>query len=800
MTLPSIANRRIFCLTLLLFGLLLSTNSPVIAQPLVDALLKNHFESTAILKDSDACLLTPYLSYRVDPENILSIDDLMRSSEFITLNEESASFGFVRGTLWLKVNIDPADQPVRNWILDTGTSFPEVLEVYHTQDNHILSHLITGSRVPFTKRPVAFHQFAFPIHLVDGKQAIYLRVQSNLMISLLPRLRTPENLLETDKNFRTYVGLAFGAVIMLVLFSGLTYFTTRDMLFLVSMLLSILLSVFHAAQTGIGQQFLWPDYPEINTYMFTHTGIIMLIVLGWLNRSLLRVADWSPVLDKVLLATIALLVILFILPIIGSFSLLSFILLGACPVVMTVNSIVGWRRKIKGAVYHLIATVLFFIFISYYLLKIYGVIPYNETLQNIEKFEFLSLIMMISLLLVQKIRDEKTSRLYAIASEATKREFLANMSHEVRTPLNAIYGFTQLMFTTELSKNQREYIELIQKSSENMLSIINDILDFSRIESGKLELEEKVFDIREVVANIHSMFTQTAKSKGLELNFNIDSHLPHKLTGDPLRISQILINLVNNAIKFTKKGSVSVSVGLREKTDHDVTVEIEVKDTGIGIPSQVQGSLFDSFTQADITITRKYGGSGLGLAITRDLVEIMGGDIRLESTEGVGTTFFLKIILQTAEEKSTDSSIISHPTPDAISSQTVALDHLKILLVEDNDINQTLASAILEQKGITVSIANHGEEALKMVIINNFDLILMDMQMPVMDGIEATRLIRQRKNLKQIPIIAMTANALRSDLDRCLAAGMNDFVTKPIDSEKLYSVISRWTLDSKITA
>ena len=935
-----------------------------------------------ITEDTKFVPLGLHIDFLEDPAKNWTIEDVQKEPQigsFKVSHEQTPGFGFTDSAYWLRFTLNNARLHQIKYFIELGYPLLDHITLY-SQTHAGFSIIHTGDKQPFDEREIKFRNFIFPIELGPSQQkTFYMRCETTSSMNFPLTLLSTNALSERISAEQSLLGLYYGVLITMLLFSLFFYITLYDVTYLYYMLFIGGYMLFQLSINGLAFQFLWP-----HSIWWANNNIPFFICFSYLfatlfTRKALNTSKLVPKLDKLLLffAVLSAFGLLFSLFASYSVSIRASSSLCLSVLVLIYAGIVCAIKGHRPAIFYSVAWFVFLIGVGVYALKSFGVLPNNAFtrwgLQIGSAWEVIILFMgladrfrlmeeekqEIQAEYARKLKlqvDERTSDLKlvnkhleqeaierklaeekAANANMAKSEFLANMSHEIRTPMNAIIGMSGLALKQTLPLKVKNYLNVIRDSGQSLLGVVNDILDFSKIEAGKLDLEQTNFSLFKTMEDLADMFSyKIAEKQDVEMVVNLQDDTPGKLIGDPLRLKQVLINLINNALKFTDNGEIIVSVGSLTKTDENTTLQFTVEDTGIGIPRNKISTLFDSFTQADTSTTRKHGGSGLGLTISKKLVNLMGGDIWVKSEPGHGSVFRftanfplqkdapqqqlilpealhdLKVMViddnkvlrsslkhtlesfscsvvtascgeeafdyllrgnnkkrnfdlvitdliipgmdgieiaekirNTAELKHLPIILISSLTNEVEleKSGTAAVDvflnkpikrsrlyHILLdlfgqkpeaygfenredepggidshyfadrllLLVEDNIINQKVACEILAQAGIKVDIAGNGLEAVEFVQKTNYDAVLMDVQMPVMDGFEATAEIRQDPAFSDLPIIAMTAHALAGYREKCIDAGMTDYVAKPIDEKELFLTLKKYLKPSGI--
>ena len=695
---------------------------------------------------------------------------------------EIINLGISAKTHWLRTRFVVNEHlPSRVWFYHLGTANLDEVEYKHFIDGTLVHSELTGALHAFADRQITYREFTFRVEMSPGIHEIHVRLRNQTNTAVQPVLQEPFSWLLRVSADQLILGAFFGILAILAFYNISVFVVVRERVFLLFGLTLLCALVWRSVDSGLAGQYFYSDTSWHQTLARVGgAGLISMMLL--FTREFLGTYTWATGLDRALLVTAGVTLLFAVFPLFQYASEFALLIFSLSPLLCLGAALYAVKRGVGGGVF-LVGSMAFYL--GGFLISLStarGFLPINLATQYAGEVSLIALSTISSVALATRLSEEKVRKELAESESLAKGKFLANMSHEIRTPLNAIIGFADLLNNMSLTSEQQEYVRRIETASKSLVGVINDILDYSKIEAGKLRLENYPLSIAGVFDNMSSMFAQKAREAQLSLAFDIGPDVPVHLRGDALRLAQILTNLIANAIKFTHHGSIVVKAELVRHDGSEALIRFSVTDTGIGLSDAAQARLFSPFTQADASTTRKYGGTGLGLAICKQLVELMDGKLTVDSRLDAGSTFTFEIPMQisaTASNSESHAKLVSD------------LTGTHVLLVEDNATNQLLAQSMLKKCGASCETAVNGHEALARLSSEKFDAILMDCQMPLMDGYEATERIRRELEL-DTPIIAMTANALQGDRERCIAAGMDDYITKPVRMSDVSMIVKKW--------
>jgi signal transduction histidine kinase/CheY-like chemotaxis protein len=743
----------------------------------------------------------PALTMLADPGGKLGIDGVLAApGRFAAPLSAHGTLGVQDEPVWLRIPVTVAPGNRSAWILEIDYAMLDKVELFVTAGGRVRQYALAGKLQPVGQGERRVRTPAMLLDLAPGQPCdIYLRIENRGPLLLPIRLATTSVFHANAADEQMLQGVLLGLSLCLLFYSLGQAVNLREPLFAKYALMLLGTALFSAELFGIGRQYAWGG----SAWMNIHAGGLFVLMSSCGAYLFVEQALARPGIDRVfsrLMKTGAALTaaagLAFGVDLISLSQLVALVsTLGIMPMLLGLPG--AWRRARGGdavGFYFLGGWALSFTGSFVLSRTVGGALPANFWTMHALQFATSIDMMIFMRVLGLRTAEIRNAMLRAEAATRMKSDFLANMSHEIRTPMNAIIGMSRLALMADPAPRLRNYLGKILGAGEHLLGIVNDILDVSKIEAGQMTLEQVEFDLNELLDGLSNLTAVKLDARRVELVFRVGTGVPARLVGDPLRLGQVLINLTSNAVKFTGQGGIVVAVDVAARSATGVSLRFCVTDTGIGMDADQLARLFQSFSQGDDSITRKYGGTGLGLSISKQLVELMGGAISVASTPGVGSSFSFTVALGLGESgagmPAAAGAAPGRFAPDA--PGLARLSGARILLVEDNANNREVALDFLAAAPVVVDVAVHGGQAVEMVQLKDYDLVLMDIEMREVDGFSATRRIRAIAGLDALPIVAMTAHAMAGERERSLAAGMNDHIAKPIDPDVLFRTLLAW--------
>ena len=780
-----------------------------------------------ITADDFSWHLSSGLKYYEDTNGNLGVDDIrqLTPDRFSEVTTSTVNFGYSNSAFWLKVPLQNGLERAVKAVVSVDYALLDEVDFYWVKDGKVEAESHRGDSRDLSRQiyDVPHYISESVIPPLSGV-SLYLRVQSGSSLSVPVYVLSETAFVNKVSEFRKLDGAFFGLAVGLLFYNLFLLVMLRERIYLEYVVFVSLHVTFQLFLTGHAQ-FIFADYPYIYERGVYVIGVLSGLALYQFSRTYLQMPQEAPRMDRFIKLCMALTVVAVIIELFAPLHITNKVNVLAILLGTFVLFVVGFIRLFSGfksARYFMVGQGSVLASVMFTALASRNIVPGYEIAHLVLKLGTVAELLFFSVGLADRInrfkhleselsnkaakadaenaaRKRYISQINNINKELesaikSRSEFLANMSHEIRTPMNGILGMLELIDDKKLDEVERNYVDIARRSGKTLLELINDILDLSKIEADKLELESVDIPIGEIAQDLQHLYRRQLQDRGLELRIEIDADLPECIKGDRTRLWQILTNLTSNAIKFTHKGYVSIHLSRHpgaaaSAPEAEDRIRFAVKDTGIGIPADKQDQIFESFTQADGSTTRQYGGTGLGLTISRKLIEKMGGELCLQSEAGKGSVFYFDVPLRRGQSLAATEKARAQSAGGDLSGHHV-------LLVEDNIVNQKVAIGMLKKIGITdVDVCENGAEAVVAVSRQQYDAVLMDVQMPVMDGYEASRMIREEERKYSRPknlIIAMTAHSMEGDREHCLEAGMDDYLAKPIQKDRLHAVLAHY--------